>query len=634
MKYSFVYDIINNNCGSIRENEARGEYFAMIDKKFLDEFIEEFKRCKDSDSEWNDKIFEKCGSESWANMLIERSSDQRQNFIDNQKNIEALRQALDGPLTGEDYKLVADAAMDIYREGYDDICVFTMMLEPCIEHFLAVRDLDYAIPLIHAYCFECEQADVESIEKPKHSYEEIFAFKDEYLNLSSRYARLTVFKSYSNVISRILNRDEAGAFSKMYSLYREALSIWNDERVQKLDGDDEEFAYFVDRMLLTVTLYENISALSEEEKATYEALIEKSKEEKGEELDPMVDCIDKVLQNYEGKISNEDIVDYLIEYFDDLFSHLDLEADENEQEDFIDNCYNVIGTLCYYMKGERSVPERRDDIVERMRRLRLFVKSLPYTFFNSEMNRYVYMLYQRIRHFLTFEEKKDYILEVVMFRQPITCIHSLMVESIAETLGESLIRRRPEIFIGVLGTSSAEEVSAKSGEILDFIRESALFHDVGKISMVDVINTQTRKLTDLEFKKIRTHPENGLTILDNDEDFVKYFDVIRGHHRYYDGSFGYPAGFDNTASSVRVIIDIVTIADCTDAATDILGRNYTFGKTFDTVLKEFMQGAGTRYNPDIVESIKSDESLISKLTELTTANRLEIYKKVYSRYII
>ena len=81
------------------------------------------------------------------------------------------------------------------------------------------------------------------------------------------------------------------------------------------------------------------------------------------------------------------------------------------------------------------------------------------------------------------------------------------------------------------------------------------------------------------------------------------------------------------------VTDLVTIADCTDAATDILGRNYAEGKTFETVLQEFIRGAGTRYNPDIVECIKNDGELIGKLTELTTESRMEIYKKVYSRYI-
>lgn len=605
----------------------------MITKAFLDDFIRRFEQCKDLDFEWNTRLFEKSDQASFTKILAERSRELRRSFDLNEENIAALREALAAPLCDAEYRLIADAALTVYRDGYDDICVFPMMLEPCIEYFKSIRDPDYLLPLIHAYCFEYEQAEAEKIEEPKYSYEEIFAFRNEYLSISSRYARLTLFKSYSNVISRTLNDDKPGAFSEMVRLYREALSVWEIEEVQKLDGEDEEFLYFVDRMLLTITLYENISALTDAEREIYEGLIKKSEAAHKDDPDPMVACTAKILENYDGKISNEEIVSYMFGFFDELFAGLDPNGDPNEQEDCIDNCYNLIGTLCLYMDGERAVPSMRDGITERMNRLRLFVRSLPYTFFNSEMNRYVYLLYQRIRSFLSYEEKKEYLLEVVMFRQPITCIHSLMVESIAEAIGRRLLERRPDLFVGVMDTKTPSEVTEKRDLILSFIRECALFHDVGKVTMAEVINTQNRRLTDLEFKRIKTHPDNGLKILEHDPDFAGFFDVIRFHHRWYDGSAGYPDGADNTASPVRIVTDLVTVADCTDAATDVLGRNYARGKTFETVLGEFEVGAGTRYNPDIVAFIRRDPELIRTLTALTTENRTEIYKKAYSRYI-
>ncbi|MBQ7243951.1 MAG: hypothetical protein IJS52_07075 [Bacilli bacterium] len=604
----------------------------MITKKYLKDFVQGFERCKDLDFEWNAKLFEKTGDESWRNILIERSQELRRSFEVNEANISSLKEALSRPLSDREYRNVADAALRMYQDGYDDICVFAMMLEPCIEYFISIHDLNYVIPLIHAYSFEVEQADIESIEKPKYLYEDILVYKDEYKTISSRYARLCMFKSYSNIISRILNNEEKGSFTRMYHLYQEALAIWNSPEAQEMDGKDEEFQYFIDRMLLTVTLYENVSVLTEEERAIYDELIEKSKSE-DVELDSMVNCIDQVLHNIEGKVSDEETVGYLLSYFDDVFAHLDVHADPNEQEDYIDNCYNIIGTLTTYLSGDHAVPSRREDVIERMRQLRQFVKSLPYSFFNSEMNRYVYMLYQKIRPFMTFEEKKDYLLEVVMFRQPITCIHSLMVEDIAKTIAEHVLAKRPELFVGILEAKNVEEVRQKEKDILQYVCDCALFHDVGKVTLVDVINTQNRRLTEVEFKKIKTHPENGLKFLDNDPDFKGFYDVMIGHHRWYDGSAGYPANYDNRTSSTRIITDIVTIADCTDAATDILGRNYAKGKTFRHVLEEFIAGAGTRYNPDIVACMKEDENLIEALSKQTTDGRMDVYREVYSRYI-
>jgi len=66
-----------------------------------------------------------------------------------------------------------------------------------------------------------------------------------------------------------------------------------------------------------------------------------------------------------------------------------------------------------------------------------------------------------------------------------------------------------------------------------------------------------------------------------------------------------------------------------DAATDILGRNYSEGKTFLKVLEELQAGAGTRYNPTLVKLIQEDEDLIGRLSDLTREGRYEVYRQVF-----
>ena len=55
---------------------------------------------------------------------------------------------------------------------------------------------------------------------------------------------------------------------------------------------------------------------------------------------------------------------------------------------------------------------------------------------------------------------------------------------------------------------------------------------------------------------------------------------------------------------------MITIADCTDAATDILGRNYARGKGFRELLAELSATKGTRYNPDIVTLMEEAKGVI------------------------
>ena len=605
----------------------------MVSKRVLNEFIKKFEYCKDVDFNWNTRLFEKSDSATWSKILIQRSKDLRECYEINEENIKWLKNQLDKPLSDKEYRNIAEAALKIYMDGYDDICVFKTMLEPCIEYFKNIGDLNYLLPLIHAYCFEYEQIGADKIETPPYTYEDVLKYKDEYLNITDRNARLTIFKSYSNVISRVLNYENKGIFSRMYDLYNEALDIWNKEEVQALDGDDEEFAYFISRMFQTVVLFEDLDLLNDKEKEIYNELIKEQKKNTDSSYYSLICSIDATLRNYKGEISNEECVDELLSYFDETFRKLDLNGDPNEQEDYIDDCYNILSSLSPYLEGSRIVENKREDMIKRMNDLRIYVKSIPYTFFNSEMNHYVNMLYQKINRYMSFEEKKEFIIEVIMFRQPITCIHSLMVRSISNEIAKYLIKDRPELFIGILDTKNKCEVIEKYDSILEYIKECALYHDVGKISLVDIINTQNRRLLDLEFKKIKMHPENIKEIFNQDKDFEKYYDVMLAHHKWYNGQGGYPESFDNTKSKIKIIIDLVTIADCTDAATDILGRNYSKGKTFLTLLDELIEAKGTRYNPDIVDYIASNDKLIKSLSKLTTDGRTEIYQEVYSKYL-
>ena len=66
--------------------------------------------------------------------------------------------------------------------------------------------------------------------------------------------------------------------------------------------------------------------------------------------------------------------------------------------------------------------------------------------------------------------------------------------------------------------------------------------------MIDIITTETRKLTDHEFAFLRMHPQLGANMLSGNPVFLPYQDVVLGHHRTYDGKGGYPKSFQNTES--------------------------------------------------------------------------------------
>lgn len=211
---------------------------------------------------------------------------------------------------------------------------------------------------------------------------------------------------------------------------------------------------------------------------------------------------------------------------------------------------------------------------------------------------------------------------------PPTYVHSRMVAELTKCLCEHLLRCSPERFIGFDGYLDADSVRTHHNEISDFAFKAALHHDIGKITMMDTIFIYGRDLLDAEFKMIQFHPRAGAEKMRQFASTREYVDIAEGHHRWHDGSQGYPEGFDNTQSPKRVIIDLVACADSMDAATDNIGRSYKAGKSLKDVIREVEAEAGTRYAGWLPELLSQPE-VQEDLTRLLAEKRDQIYRETY-----
>ena len=225
------------------------------------------------------------------------------------------------------------------------------------------------------------------------------------------------------------------------------------------------------------------------------------------------------------------------------------------------------------------------------------------------------------------------LLRLTTFRQVQTAMHSIMVGQLATAITDSLIHHRPELLTGQLETTSAAEVVRRRGEFITYIYCGALLHDIGKVLCSNVINAQSHRLGDLEFRVLKFHPVTGGEMLDCIPALSRFRDLAVGHQKSYDGAFGYPADFDNTASPQKIFIDIISICDSLDAATDHLGRNYATAKDFAVVMGELRQGRNTRYSGDIVDLIDSDPRLRERLRYLLEDGRRDVYYDVHKMII-
>lgn len=242
--------------------------------------------------------------------------------------------------------------------------------------------------------------------------------------------------------------------------------------------------------------------------------------------------------------------------------------------------------------------------------------------------------YPRAIKYLKEEERIRYLNELNVATQVTTYAHSVNVAMIARELMEGILEYQPELLKGALGKIRHGKVLLNSKKCLDFIYEAAFYHDIGKNGIISTVNNDYRPLTDEEYAIIKTHPALGAELLKIAPSlYEKYHDTTLGHHKWYNGKGGYPEDFDNTKSPKRILIDIITLSDCMQAATEHIGRNYKEGKTFDMVMEEFRKGAGTKYNPDLVKFIDTHDDVAHDLAVLINDAWVDIYFSIYSKFM-
>lgn len=236
--------------------------------------------------------------------------------------------------------------------------------------------------------------------------------------------------------------------------------------------------------------------------------------------------------------------------------------------------------------------------------------------------------------YLTEEERIRNLNELNVATQVTTYAHSVHVAMIAKKLMEGILNYQPDLLKGALGERRHGKIFLDPKECLNFIYQAALYHDIGKNGIISVVNNDYRPLTDEEFSIIKTHPALGAELLKIASSlYEKFHDTTLGHHKWYNGKGGYPEDFDNTKSPKRILIDIITLSDCMQAATERVGRNYKDGKTFDMVMEEFRRDAGTKYNPDLVNFIDAHDDVARDLAALVGDAWVDIYFSIYSKYM-
>ena len=134
-------------------------------------------------------------------------------------------------------------------------------------------------------------------------------------------------------------------------------------------------------------------------------------------------------------------------------------------------------------------------------------------------------------------------------------------------------------------------------ELVEKYYNIALLHDIGKIGIPAEVLNKPGKLTDEEFKIIKSHSTLGYRALKNISIMPELAIGAGSHHERPDGK-GYPRGLKG--NDIPRVAQIIAVADTFDAMYS--DRPYRKRMNFDKVVSIIREVSGTQLEPDVVDA--------------------------------
>ena len=141
-------------------------------------------------------------------------------------------------------------------------------------------------------------------------------------------------------------------------------------------------------------------------------------------------------------------------------------------------------------------------------------------------------------------------------------------------------------------------------ETVDKYYNIALLHDIGKIGIPPEVLNKPGKLTDEEFKIIKSHSAQGYKVLKDISIMPELAIGAGAHHERPDGK-GYPKGLKG--EEIPRVAQIIAVADTFDAMYS--DRPYRKRMNFEKAVSIIKEVSGTQLFPDVVDAF---ERLVEK----------------------
>jgi putative nucleotidyltransferase with HDIG domain len=195
------------------------------------------------------------------------------------------------------------------------------------------------------------------------------------------------------------------------------------------------------------------------------------------------------------------------------------------------------------------------------------------------------VIYNGFRLYVTLQHETDHALvalaDSIDKRDQYTYQHSMRVARLSGQIAESM------------GLSPRD---------VELLVAAARVHDLGKIATDNRVLFKQSSLTTGERALIQSHPVEGGELAGRFSMFAQGRRFIRHHHERFDGK-GYPDGI--AGDDIPLGARIIAVADSYDAMTS--DRPYRKALRHEVALIELQRGAGTQFDPSVVDAFLARE---------------------------
>lgn len=610
-------------------------------KTFLD-FEYDFKRY----NTYNDSIFFHLSHSEWIDMFKRRALKYSQLYTKNNKAIASINDYF----TDENIPEVAYDSLyywtrHLFFRNANDVFFYEQLMDILLPHYEEKQDIEHLVLcylISGMYNFQCSRmGDKDSELRSELFFHKIMNLSERFTTFTdplnryyyiSAFVNLAVLHAQSGNISLNESRELANSMQKLYS-------IPEAQEVLKKDSLLNEYTkwsidLFRYRGILTYISHKN--NIPELRDYLYKEYCNVRKEV----------GLTGLKNRYYGKLDYDDI---LIEAFmgniswDNAFNTFnekwgndpEMKSKTGVPVIKINYLYNLFESFTTILDHTSFSEKKKASILkERVSEVIDMISRYEHDKYPFEKGKILANIATKplLLKYLTAQEKEDLIFRLIVVEQPTTYVHTSMCADLTRVLTEGLVDKMPEFFIGVPGYETVEDVTNNRASLVEFAYQSAVYHDLGKISMPTIINNSFRRLTDHEFDIIQLHPDKSRQFFAIDPSLKQYQDIALGHHKWYDGD-GYPAKFKNRKSPYFPIICIVTLCDCMDAATENIGRNYHTPRSFEDVMREFGELSGEQFHPQLIDFIMQDTYTYNRMKLVVDDGRFDNYYKLYMRYM-